>query len=100
MRSLLLPCLSRAFFLGLHTTSRATWGRSRSYNQAADVPSSKVTDNVPRNPAKNSRIVAAFVSRMHSITNLPVSSNRQLRSLLGEHRGQYTFHCSQGCSFL
>jgi hypothetical protein len=41
-------------------------------NHAADVPSSKVTDNIPRNPAKNSRIVAAFVSRIHSITNLPV----------------------------
>jgi hypothetical protein len=52
MRSLLLPGLSRAFFLGLHTTSRATCGRSRSYNQAAVVPSSKVTDKVPRSPAK------------------------------------------------
>jgi hypothetical protein len=35
-------------------------------------PSSKVTDKVPRNPAKNSRMVAAFVSKMHSIANLPL----------------------------
>ena len=43
-------------------------------SQAAEVPSSKVTDKVPRSPAKNSRMVAALVSRMDSITNLPVES--------------------------
>src|ERR1700687_1786765 len=48
---------------------------SKSYSHAAQVPSSKVTDKVPRNPAKNSRMVAAFVSRMDSMTNLPVESN-------------------------
>src|SRR4029077_14871054 len=45
-----------------------------SCNQAAEVPSSKVTDRVPRNPAMNSRIVAAFVSRMHSMISLPLES--------------------------
>src|SRR6266516_1300124 len=59
---------------GLQTTTLATWGLSRSYNQAAQVPSSKVTDKVPRSPAKNSRMVEAFVSRMDSITTLPLES--------------------------
>ena len=74
MRSLLFPSLSRAFFRGLHTTNLSTCGLSRSYSHAAQVPSSKVTDRVPRNPAKNSRMVAAFVSRMDSMINLPVES--------------------------
>ena len=39
--------------------------------QAAEVPSSKVTDKVPRSPSMNSRIVAALVSRMHSMISLP-----------------------------
>ena len=69
-----LPYLSRAFLRGLHTTTLATCGFNRSYNQAAQVPSSKVTDRVPRSPAKNSRMVAAFVSRMDSITTLPAQS--------------------------
>jgi len=33
-----------------------------------------VTDKVPRSPAKNSRMVEAFVSRMDSITTLPLES--------------------------
>src|SRR5947199_10156660 len=40
----------------------------------SQVPSSKVTDKVPRSPAKNSRMVKAFVSRMDSITTLPLES--------------------------
>jgi hypothetical protein len=50
------------------------WGWALSFaagNQAAEVPSSKVTDKVPRGPAMNSRIVAAFVSRMHSMISFP-----------------------------
>ena len=35
------------------------------------VPSSKVTARVPRSPLTNSRIVAALVSRMHSMISLP-----------------------------
>jgi hypothetical protein len=33
------------------------------------------TIKVPRSPAKNSRMVEAFVSRMDSISNLPWESN-------------------------
>src|SRR5437762_13331297 len=74
IRSLLFPSFSRAFLRGLQTTTLATWGLSRSYNQAAQVPSSKVTDKVPRSTAKNSRMVEAFVSRMDSITTLTLES--------------------------
>jgi hypothetical protein len=52
-RSLLFPSLSNAFFRGLHTTSLSRWGLSKSYSQADQVPSSKVTHKVPRKPAKN-----------------------------------------------
>src|SRR3954463_13293423 len=74
MRSLLFPSLSNAFFRGLHTTNLSTRALSRSYSQTDQVPSSKVTHKVPRSPAKNSRMVAAFVSRMDSMTTLPVAS--------------------------
>ena len=40
-----------------------TWGLSRSCNQAAQVPSSKVTCKLPRRPWINCRMVAALVSR-------------------------------------
>src|SRR5216684_4895454 len=93
IRSLLFPSLSRAFFRGLHTTSLATCGFSKSYSHAAQVPSSKVTDKVPRSPAKNSRMVAALVSRMDSMTCLWNPSPRP-RWLLDARRAQYTFHCS------
>jgi hypothetical protein len=42
----LFPSLSSAFFRGLHTTSLSTWGLSKSYSHADQVPSSKVTDKV------------------------------------------------------
>jgi hypothetical protein len=38
------------------------------------VPSSKVTNRLPRSPAKNSRMVDAFVSRMDSMMTLPWES--------------------------
>jgi hypothetical protein len=41
---------------------------------AAQVPSSNVTANVPRSPARNSSMVAAFVSRIDSMITLPVES--------------------------
>src|ERR1700751_3769153 len=72
--SLLLPCLSSAFLRGLQTTTLATCGLSKSYNHAAEVPSSKVTYNVPWSPAKKSRMVDAFVSRMDSMMILPCES--------------------------
>src|SRR5580698_9671013 len=60
-----------AFFRGSHTTNFVTWGFSRSYNQAAEVPSSKVTCESPRSPAIKSRTMLAFVSMTHSITIFP-----------------------------
>src|SRR5580693_7996021 len=71
IRSFLLPCL--LFFRGSHTTSFATCGFSRSYNQVAQVPSSKVTCNSPRSPWIKSRMTFALVSITHSITIFPAS---------------------------
>src|SRR5260221_4469546 len=71
MRSLLLPTFNKAFRRGLHTTNRATCGFSRSYSQAAAVPSSNVTCKSPRKPSINCRIMLAFVSMTYSITTLP-----------------------------
>src|ERR1700684_3306809 len=48
-------------------------GFHRSYNQAAEVPSSNVTCKSPRSPAIKSRIMLAFVSITHSITIFPAS---------------------------
>src|SRR5215469_9072554 len=59
------------FFRGSHTTNFVTRGFNRSYNQAADVPSSKVTCKSPRSPSINCRIMLAFVSMTDSITTLP-----------------------------
>ena len=60
-----------SFLRGSQTSTCATRGLSRSCNQAAQVPSSKVTCKLPRSPWTNRRIVTAFVSRMASITSLP-----------------------------
>src|SRR6266478_2049094 len=73
IRSLLLPSFSKAFFLGLHTTTSVTCGFSRSYNQAAQVPSSNVTRKSPRSPLINCRMVLALVSMTHSITIFPAA---------------------------
>jgi hypothetical protein len=73
-RSFLLPAFSSAFFRGSHTTTLATWGLSKSYSQAALVPSSKVIHKLPRSPWMNSRMVAALVSMMLSIINFPAAS--------------------------
>src|SRR5215469_2021777 len=59
------------FFRGSHTTSFVTCGFNRSYNQAAEVPSSNVTCKSPRSPSINCRIMLAFVSMTDSITTLP-----------------------------
>src|SRR6266436_3286090 len=59
------------FFRGSHTTNFVTCGFNRSYNQAADVPSSKVTCKSPRSPSIDCRIMLAFVSMTDSITTLP-----------------------------
>src|ERR1700676_123308 len=62
-----------AFFRGSHTTNSVTRGFSKSYNQAAQVPSSNVTCRSPRSPSINCRITLAFVSITHSITIFPAS---------------------------
>src|SRR6202011_3739510 len=59
------------FFRGSHTTNPVTCGFSKSYNQAAQVPSSNVTCKSPRSPLINCRIMLAFVSTTHSITIFP-----------------------------
>src|SRR2546429_8561815 len=71
---ILVPRLSRAFLRGSHTRTFVRCGLSRSCNHAAQVPSSKVTCKLPRNPWTNCRMVAAFVSRIDSINSLPVES--------------------------
>src|SRR6266436_2206856 len=63
----------KAFRRGSQTTTFVTWGFRRSYNQAAQVPSSNVTCTSPRSPSINCRIVLAFVSMTHSITILPAA---------------------------
>src|ERR1700683_3721341 len=60
-----------AFFRGSHTTNFVTCGFNKSYNQAAEVPSSNVTCKSPRSPSINCRIMLAFVSMTHSITIFP-----------------------------
>src|SRR5229473_3344078 len=60
-----------AFFRGSHTTSSVTCGFSRSYNQAAHVPSSKVTCKSPCTPWIHCRMVLALVSMIDSITTFP-----------------------------
>src|SRR5580693_358077 len=62
-----------AFFRGSHTTNSVTCGFSKSYNQAAQVPSSNVRCRSPRSPSINCRITVAFVSITHSITIFPAS---------------------------
>src|SRR6202162_412690 len=69
--SLWLPSRMEAFFRGSHTTNSVTCGFSKSYNQAAQVPSSNVTCRSPRSPSINCRITLAFVSMTHSITIFP-----------------------------
>src|SRR5262249_16908544 len=73
MWSLLFPLFSRAFLRGLQTTTSATCDLNTPYNQAACVPSSKVTRNVPGTPRKNPRTAAASVMNTAFITSLPLS---------------------------
>src|SRR5215469_14881916 len=72
IRSLLLPSFNKAVFRGLHTTTSVTCGFSRSYNQAAQVPSSNVMRKSPRSPPMNCRIMLALVSMTDSITIFPL----------------------------
>src|ERR1700733_9179255 len=62
-----------AFLRGSHTTNFVTCGFSKSYNQAAEVPSSNVTCKSPRSPSINCRTMLALVSITHSITIFPAA---------------------------
>src|ERR1700757_2928630 len=70
--SLLLPSFNKALRRGSQTSTCATWGCSRSYSHAAQVPSSQVTCNSPRRPWINCRMLLALVSTIDSITSLPL----------------------------
>src|SRR5205814_9725075 len=94
MRSLLFPSLSRAFFRGLHTTNLSTCGLSRSYSQAAQVPSSKVTDKFHAVQQKNREWLLLSSLRWTPSLTCPWNARQLLRSLLDGHRAQCTFHCS------
>jgi len=58
-----------------------TCGFNKSYNQAAEVPSSKVTCKSPRSPLINCRIMLALVSMTHSITTLPATFRTTIEML-------------------
>src|ERR1700692_3927863 len=99
--SLWLPSLMEAFFRGSHTSSFVTCGFSKSYNQAAEVPSSNVTRKSPRSPSINCRIMLAFVSMTHSITIFPEAFMTALEILsLCTSIPIYLVLVIKGCSFL
>src|SRR5215468_6052391 len=90
------------FFRGSHTTSFMTCGFNRSYNQAAEVPSSKVTCKSPRSPSINCRIMLAFVSITHSITIFPAEflTAIEILSLCTSIPIYLALLVIKGCSFL
>src|ERR1700676_4935134 len=89
-----------AFFRGSHTTNFVTCGFSKSYNQAAEVPSSNVTCTSPRSPSINCRIMLAFVSMTHSITTLPTEFITAIEMLsLCTSMPIYLVLVIKGCSF-
>src|SRR5260221_8217733 len=104
--SLLLPCFSRAFLRGSHTSTSVTCGFSRSYSHAAQVPSSKVTCKSPRRPWMNCITVFAFVSITLSITILPsafltaieIEHGSAVRS--EEHTSEVQSHSDSVCRLL
>src|SRR4030095_13608180 len=89
--SLWLPSLMESFFRGSHTSNFVTCGFSKSYNQAAEVPSSKREVHAPRNPSISSRIMLPFVAITHSITIFPHHSSPQSKCFPCAHPCRYTF---------
>src|SRR5580700_10171556 len=99
IRSFLFPC--RLFFRGSQTTNFDTWGFSRSNNQVAQVPSSKVTCKSPRSPSIHCRIMLALVSMTHSITIFPAAFLTASEMLsLCTSMPIYLVLVIKGCSFL
>src|SRR5271155_3145380 len=90
-----------AFFRGSHTTNFVTWGFNKSYNQAAEVPSSNVTRKSPCSPSITCRIMLAFVSMTHSITTFPAPFLTAIETLsLCTSMPIYLVLVIKGCSFL
>src|SRR5271154_4887309 len=90
-----------AFFRGSHTTNFLTWGFNKSYNQAAEVPSSNVTRKSPCSPSITCRIMLAFVSMTHSITTFPAPFLTAIETLsLCTSMPIYLVLVIKGCSFL
>ena len=96
-----LTAILEVFFRGLQTSTSVTWGFSKSCNQAAQVPSSKVTRKSPRSPSMNCRIVLALVSMTHSITSLPTEFLTAIEMLsVCTSMPIYLALVIKGCSFL
>src|ERR1700675_2738811 len=90
-----------AFFRGSHTTNFVTCGFSKSYNQAAEVPSSNVRCTSPRSPSINCRSMLAFVSMTHSIPIFPAPFITAIEMLsLCTSMPIYLVLVIKGCSFL
>src|SRR5258708_36296741 len=90
-----------AFFRGSHHSNFVTCGFSRSYNQAAEVPSPNVRCKSPRSPSINCRIMLAFVSMTHSITIFPEALMTAIEILsLCTSMPIYLVLVIKGCSFL
>src|SRR5258707_8644036 len=90
-----------AFFRGSQTTNFVTCGFSKSYNQAAEVPSSNVTCKSPRSPLINCKIMLAFVSITHSIAIFPEAFMTAIEILsLCTSMPIYLVLVIKGCSFL
>jgi hypothetical protein len=71
---ILVACVRQRIFNGSRTNTSLSYGFSRSYSRAAQIPSSKVLCKSPHNPRTNSTIVMALVSMIGSITSLPSKS--------------------------
>src|SRR5208282_439970 len=90
-----------AFLRGSPTTNFLTCGFNRSYNQAAEVPSSNVTRKSPCRPSINCRIMLALVSITHSITIFPAAFLTAIEMLsLCTSMPIYLVLVIKGCSFL
>ena len=77
-----LPSRMDLFFRGSHTTNFVTCGFNRSYNQAAEVPSLKVTCKSPRSPSINRRHAGfCFYDGFH-----PTPKGATLRRVTGKVR--------------
>src|SRR5687768_139659 len=80
-RSLLLPLCSSLLCRGSQTTTSLTNGRTTSCSHCACVPSSNVTDTLPRSCLRKPRTRSAPVSIIDSITTFPAPFNTTITML-------------------